>query len=129
MSAERELLLQALEFIAELRVPQTKDQALEQLLRGGQVIDAIEEWLAQPIETAPEELKLRLLNAERAAARLRGIRELMGYIEAGEGDTVSLFQDDATKNYFIKVGKRSWFANSFEGAIDVAVHNISGEQK
>jgi len=38
------------------------------------------------------------------AGTLNKIRELMGYIEAGEGTSVSLYQDDATKSYCISVG-------------------------
>jgi hypothetical protein len=67
------------------------------------------------------ELIRRLREAERDATLLNGLRELMGYIEAGEGDTVKLFQDDATKSFFVKVGNKSYFADSFKSAIGEAV--------
>jgi hypothetical protein len=56
-------------------------------------------------------------------ARLQHLRELMGYVEDGSDSTVRLFQDDATKNFFVKVSKRSWFGSSFREAIDESIRS------
>lgn len=48
------------------------------------------------------------------------IRESMGYVQNGTGQTVKLFQDDATNSYFFVSGDRSYFADSFISAITEA---------
>jgi hypothetical protein len=52
--------------------------------------------------------------------RLRAIRELMGNVEDGSNETVNLYQDDATKTFFIHVGRDEWFSSSLGRAIDAA---------
>lgn len=61
---------------------------------------------------------------ERDVARLRALRKAMGYVENASESTVSLWQDDATKDFSIRVGKREFFDRSFSGALDKLVeHN------
>jgi len=53
--------------------------------------------------------------------RWRKLVRCCGYIQDGSDTTVSLFQDDATKTCFVKVGSQSFFGSdggSFEEAID-----------
>lgn len=54
--------------------------------------------------------------------RLRGLRELCGYVENGSDTVVKIFQDDATKDWLIKAGsganEHRWIASSFNGVID-----------
>lgn len=61
--------------------------------------------------------------AFRQANRLHKLKTLMGYIQNGSHQTVSIFQDDATRSYFVKIhlfgGKeKSWHGPSLEAAID-----------
>jgi hypothetical protein len=67
-------------------------------------------WLSRALE-----------RAKKDADRLAGLRELMGYIEDGSSDTVRLFQDDATRSFFVKIGSREYYGEGFKGAIDAAL--------
>lgn len=58
------------------------------------------------------------------ANMLRGIRLLMGYVENGTSETVSLGQDDATKSFFVRVGKRHYHSSSFSGALEEAMKDL-----
>ncbi len=66
--------------------------------------------------------KLAMLEPQMECLRL--IRALMGYVENGSEQAVKLFQDDATKAYFVTTGStrnpRSYFGSSLEEAIDKA---------
>lgn len=62
----------------------------------------------------------RLEKAEAGLERLKFLRELAGYVEDGSCETVSIGQDDATKEWIVRVGRRWWHASSFTGAIDAA---------
>lgn len=73
-----------------------------------QMTRILEAWMAKGIAECP------------AALRLKGLRKLMGHVEDGSHSTVTLFQDDATKDFFVKNEQRSFYASSFEGAIDAA---------
>ncbi len=53
--------------------------------------------------------------------RFNGLRRLMGYVENGSETTVTLFQDDATKDFIIKVGKREFYGPSLGQAVDQAI--------
>lgn len=58
---------------------------------------------------------------EAQANRMAEVRRLLGYVEAGGGDTVTMFQDDATMTFHIKVGKAEYFDKSFTAALDAAI--------
>ena len=45
------------------------------------------------------------------------LKQLAGYVQDGSDETVKLFQDDATKSYFVKVGDESHYGSSFEEAL------------
>lgn len=55
--------------------------------------------------------------------RLLALRNLCGYVEDDSYCTVKIYQDDATRDWIVVVGKSTnWFhASSFNGAIDAAV--------
>jgi len=55
---------------------------------------------------------------------LEGLRSLMGYVQNGSETTLSLFQDDATKSFHIKVGNtRSYWGESFKEALQKAIND------
>lgn len=55
---------------------------------------------------------------QKDADRLKALRELCGYVEDGSCQTVKLYQDDATKDWFCDAGRKSMWSESFNGAID-----------
>lgn len=80
-------------------------------------------------DTFTDEIE-RILNLEQLiedSLRLKGLRELMGYVQNGSDATVTLFQDDATSTYFVQAGKLSEFDDSFNGAIDKAISTAMKE--
>ena len=70
-----------------------------------------------------EKLKAELAEAKKDAERLKGLRELCGYVEDGSSQTVTIAQDDATKDWIIRWNDRAgWvFSTSFKGVIDEAM--------
>ena len=48
------------------------------------------------------------------------LRNLCGFIENGTDTTVSISQDDATKHWILKVGKRSYYGFTFIDAFNEA---------
>ena len=62
---------------------------------------------------------------EKKMKTLDKLRALMGYVENGTEQTLSIFQDDATGTYHIKaknMGKEIWseWHNTFEGVIEIS---------
>jgi hypothetical protein len=53
--------------------------------------------------------------------RLRCLRDLCGFVENGSSTVVKIFQDDATRTWFVEVGGKSYFAGSFHSAVDAAI--------
>jgi hypothetical protein len=49
------------------------------------------------------------------------IQELMGYVEDGSSQTVTLYQDDATKNYTVKVDSKSYWGHTLKEALTKAL--------
>ena len=72
-------------------------------------------------KTAQSELIMELL---KSRLRLRALRQHMGYVENGTAESVILFQDDATGDYFIRTKDKdrkpsdTMFDKSFEGLLD-----------
>lgn len=56
------------------------------------------------------------------AGNYRMIVELMGHVENGTDRIVVIFQDDATKDYFVKVNSFSYFASTLSLALLQAYH-------
>lgn len=57
------------------------------------------------------------------ADRWLGLKELAGYYQDGSDTTVKLYQDDALRSCFIKVGEKTYGTDgsSFDSAIDSAI--------
>ena len=49
------------------------------------------------------------------------LRRLCGYLQDGSHTVVTLFQDDATGAYHIKLGKHDYYGSSFEEALKKAM--------
>lgn len=64
------------------------------------------------------------------AERWRALRGLAGYYQDGSQTTVMLYQDDATRSCFIRVGDKSYGGDgtNFEAALDSAL-SATGERK
>lgn len=63
-------------------------------------------------------------NDERMAA----LRRMCGYVENGSDTTIKIFQDDATKEWFVKVGSREYHGPSMISAFDAAVADHPKEE-
>ena len=60
------------------------------------------------------------------AKRLSGLRELCGHVEDGSSCVLKIFQDDATKDWFImQDDKRTAYGRSFESIIDAAIKELT----
>lgn len=56
------------------------------------------------------------------AERFRKLHSnLCGYIENGGGETLKIYQDDATREWILHIGKRTYHAGSFAGVVDAAL--------
>lgn len=72
------------------------------------------------------ELEEQIAKLKPDAERLKEIRRMCGYVEDGSDTTVSIFQDDATREWSVRLGPAMkptgyYHANSFTGAIDAAI--------
>ena len=64
-----------------------------------------------------KELAQELLSTRKT---LESLRELMGYVQNGSEETVYLFQDDATMDYMLRVGEKTYWGHSLENVIEKA---------
>lgn len=67
-----------------------------------------------------KEMAAELIAARKSVQTLKSLRELMGYVQNGSDTTVSLFQDDATRDYILRVGKKRYWGHSLENVIEKA---------
>lgn len=72
-------------------------------------------------------LQARIAELERDVVRLKGLRELCGYVFDGSQAVVRLHQDDAARTFHIDVDSVRYYGESFDAAIDAAMQQ--GEQK
>ena len=56
------------------------------------------------------------------AGNYRMIVELMGYVENGTDRVVTIFQDDATKEYNVKVNSTYYAGSTLTAALLIAYH-------
>ena len=68
-------------------------------------------------KTGLREFAVEIQNLRRKVKTLSHLRELMGYVQNGSDETVSLFQDDATMDYMLRVGKKTYWGHSLENVI------------
>ena len=82
-----------------------------------EIVDAGEMFWGDP---EVQEMALELLTARKAVQTLESLRKLMGYVQNGSDETVSLFQDDATMDFMLHVGNKTYWGNYLEQVIDKA---------
>ena len=82
-----------------------------------EIVDAGEMFWGDP---EVQEMALELLTARKAVQAISHLEELMGYVQDGSDTTVSLFQDDATMDFMLRVGKKMYWGRSLENVIDKA---------
>ena len=82
-----------------------------------EIVDAGETFWGDP---EVQEMAIELLSARKKIKTLSDLQELMGYVQNGSEETVSLFQDDATMNFILRVGKKMYWGNSLENVIEKA---------
>ena len=51
------------------------------------------------------------------------LRDLCGYVENGTETSVKVFQDDATKEWVVRVGRDSYYGHNMMAAFDKAFAN------
>lgn len=66
------------------------------------------------------EIYAQLVAAQEDKERLDTLRRLMGYTQDGSNQTVKLFEDDATRDFFIMAGRRTYMGGELRDAIDTA---------
>ena len=80
--------------------------------------EELQHFVDREIDTWPDstlaELAKELLSTRKT---LESLRELMGYVQNGSEETVYLFQDDATKDFMLRVGKKTYWGRSLENVI------------
>ena len=82
-----------------------------------EIVDAGETFWGDP---EVQEMAAELIAARKSVQTLKILRELMGYVQNGSDETVSLFQDDATMDYMLRVGKKTYWGLSLENVIEKA---------
>ncbi len=55
-----------------------------------------------------------------AVTNMKRLRELLGYVEDGSSEVVHIVQDDATKDWIVRVGKQTYYGRSLESALEAA---------
>lgn len=84
-----------------------------------------------------QELRIAPRSSEadrRDAERWRALKELAGYFQNGSQETVTLYQDDATRSCFIKVGRgdrakvHGTDGSSFNSVIDALIVSAKAEK-
>ena len=79
-----------------------------------------------------KEMAQELIEARQLAEDMKRLRGLMGYVENGSDQAVELFQDDATRDFFVKTGayrkENSYWGHSLHEAIQKAFE-AEGDRK
>ncbi len=79
-----------------------------------------------------KEIAQELIEVRQLAEDMKRLRNLMGYVENGSEQTVVLFQDDATRDFFVKTGayrkENSYWGHSLHKAIQKAFE-AEGEKR
>ena len=68
-------------------------------------------------------LRSRVARLEEDEKRINTLRELCGYVEDGSDTSVTIGQDDATKDWVLHIGNRKQtliFGGTFRGLLDTA---------
>lgn len=59
--------------------------------------------------------------------RLQGLRILLGYVQEGSSTSVKLFQDDATYDFIVNVGRKHYYGRTMLEALDAAIRHDTQE--
>lgn len=59
--------------------------------------------------------------ATASARRLASLRDLCGFVENGTDGVVTIFQDDATREWVVKVGQKGYHGPTMIAALDAAI--------
>ena len=65
-------------------------------------------------------------NRRAPSARLKGLRDILGHVENGTDSVVSIFQDDATREWVVKVSSKGYYGPTFADALDAAIEGEKG---
>lgn len=68
----------------------------------------------------------RDLEDARGAYRLMALETMCGHVQDGSDTRVAIFQDDATLEWIVKVGEKSYSGRTLEKAVDAAIHKELG---
>ena len=96
------------------------EERLVQFIQGIDLYELAQEYDLGCIEHDLKELAEELIIARKATQTLNNLRELMGYVQNGSETKVSLFQDDATMDFMLRVGNKTYWGNYLEQVIDKA---------
>ena len=75
------------------------------------------------LEQMNSALRARVVRLEEDETRINTLRELCGYVEDGSDTSVTIGQDDATKDWVLHIGNRKQtliFSDTFKGLLDTA---------
>lgn len=76
-----------------------------------------------------ERLKAENERLRADAERLNGLRALCGYTQDGSQEYVSIYQDDATHTFVLRIGKTAYEGPSFTQVLDAAMKDFSTTTK
>jgi uncharacterized protein (DUF2164 family) len=74
----------------------------------------------QESENEKQELKRLISELAKNDDRLKKLRRLMGYLQGATEATVKLYQDDATGDFIVNVGGKTYWGKSLNEALDKA---------
>ena len=108
------------------------EKRLGQFIQGVDLYELAQEYDLGCIEHDLKEMAQELLEARQLAQDMKCLRKLMRYVENGSDQTVELFQDDATRDFFVKTGayrkENSYWGHSLHEAIQKAFE-AEGDRK
>lgn len=96
--------------------------------------EAFEEWKRANPGTPLQGDGVRQMHGtplqREAVRRMQGLRELCGYVEDGSDTSVTVFQDDATREWLLRVGDsyrtiKRYHGSGFGEVIDLAIAGLS----
>lgn len=96
------------------------ENRLVQFVEGIDLYELAQEYDLGCIEHDLKKMAAELISARKSVETLKSLREIMGYVQNGSDTTVSLFHDDATMDYMISVGKKTYWGYSLENVIEKA---------
>lgn len=73
-------------------------------------------------------LSRSLVKADVNAKRFKALRDLCGFVENGTDGVVTIFQDDATREWVVKIDKKGYYGPTMPHALDAAIEG-EGDKK